>query len=553
MLSAHHISKSYNIQTILTDVTFSIQENERLGLIGPNGSGKTTLLRIIAGQEQPDSGSIIYEMPGLRIGYLPQGFELNADQTLAALLDEALSLATGKGLPVDLAAELERLSVALQKTPDDLEIQAEYDDCLQRIEFLNATRNAPSGFHPEEMLASLGLADLDQQQRIGLLSGGQKTRLALALALLSAPNLLLLDEPTNHLDIQMLEWLETWLAGFAGAVLIVSHDRTFLDHTISRVLDLDPETHRIQEYSGNYTAYLEQWLSDRERQWEKYQDQVYEIRRMKQDIAKTKQEAAWVEQTTSSRQPGVRRIAKKVAKKALSREKKLERYLDSEERIEKPRQSWQMKLDFEQPDHIGQQVLRMDTLAVGYPGYPALLSNLNLSAGAGERIVLTGPNGCGKTTLLRTIAGRLPPQAGKVHLGASVRLGYMTQEQESLDAQRTALEHLQAAAPLNETEARSFLHYFLFTGDDPIRPTGSLSFGERARLSLALLVAQGCNFLLLDEPINHLDIPSRARFETALTGFEGTILAVVHDRYFIRRFASILWKVQESGIQISHI
>jgi ATP-binding cassette subfamily F protein 3 len=439
-----------------------------------------------------------------------------------------------------------------KKKPDDTEIQAAYDACLQCIEFMNATRSAPAGFHPEEMLASLGLADLDQQQRVGLLSGGQKTRLALASALLSAPNLLL-DEPTNHLDIQMLEWLENWLAGFAGAVLVVSHDRTFLDHTISHVLDLDPETHGIQEYPGNYTAYLEQWLSDREGQWEKYQDQIYEIRCMKQDIAKTKQQAAWVEQTTSSRQPGVRRIAKKVAKKALSREKKLERYLDSEDRIEKPRQSWQMKLDFEEPDHIGQQVLRLDALAVGYPGYPPLLSNLNLSVGAGERIVLTGPNGCGKTTLLRTIAERLTPQAGSVYLGASVRLGYMAQEQESLDAQRTALEHLQAAAPFNETEARSFLHYFLFSGDDPVRPASSLSYGERARLSLALLVAQGCNFLLLDEPINHLDIPSRARFETALTGFEGTILAVVHDRYFIHRFASILWEARGGGIQITHM
>jgi len=272
---------------------------------------------------------------------------------------------------------------------------------------------------------------------------------------------------------------------------------------------------------------------------------------MRQDIARTKQQAYHVEQTTTSRQPGVRRIAKKVARKAKSREKKLERYLESDERVDKPKQSWQMKLEFQDQPHLGQNVLSMENLSIGYAGHAPLLEGLNLNILTRQRIVLTGPNGGGKTTLLRTIAGQLVPLAGNLQLGSSVRLGYMTQEQESLDDDKSALEIIQRAAPYDETEARSFLHYFLFTGDDPLRQVKYLSYGERARLSLATLVIQGRNFLLLDEPINHLDIPSRVRFEQALAHFEGTVLAVVHDRYFIERFASEVWLAEGRNIRRS--
>jgi ATP-binding cassette subfamily F protein 3 len=254
----------------------------------------------------------------------------------------------------------------------------------------------------------------------------------------------------------MLQWLEGWLRGFPGAALIVSHDRAFLDGTVERILDLDPESHTIQAYPGNYSNYMAQYQARRERQWAAYRDQTAEIRRMRQDIARTKLQSLRVELATSSRQPGVRRYAKKVARKALSREKKLDRYLESDERLEKPRSSWQLKLYFPAPAHQSQEMLVLEDLAIGYPGQPPLAQGMRARLRSGARAALTGPNGGGKTTLLRTIAGLLEPAAGELRLGPSARLGYMTQEQELLDPALSALETIQRVAPLNETEARNF-------------------------------------------------------------------------------------------------
>ncbi len=537
MLTAHQISKSYNLKKILADVSFSVNAGERVGLIGPNGCGKTTLLRIFTQEEAPDAGHVSFTPSNLRVGYLPQGFEPAPGMRVKALLQEAA------GDPETLDAELVRLSTALAENPGQPALQNAYDAILQKLE-------QPSDIgRLSSILAALGLDELPDEQIAATLSGGQKTRLSLALVLLSDPQLLLLDEPTNHLDIEMLEWLEDWLGAFRGAALIVSHDRAFLERTVTRILDLNPDNQTLKSYEGSYTDYLEQVTSEHDKQWDAYQDQVTEIRRMRQDIARTKEQARNVEITTTSREPGVRRYAKKVAVKAKSRQKKLNRYIESDERVEKPKAGWQIKLEFDQPAHLGRQVLTLEELSVGYLGYEPLLTEINFQVQAGQRIAFTGANGSGKTTLLRTIAGQLLPLRGRANLGSTVKLGYMSQEQESLDPQKNAVETIQSVGAFNQTETRNFLHYYLFQGDDALRPIGQLSYGERARLMLARLVAQGCNFLLLDEPINHLDIPSREQFEQALKGFEGTVLAVVHDRYFIQRFASEVWILENGGIR----
>jgi ATP-binding cassette subfamily F protein 3 len=527
LLSINSVSKSFADQVILQDISFVVSPGERVGLIGPNGSGKTTLLRLIADEDQPDRGSVFID-PHTRVGYLRQGLEYPIGCTLADALHDPR---------VEAATAVERLAMASSFDPTRL---PEYQAALDRLEALGGY---PDQSLRDNVLQNLGLDQVPLSMPVANLSGGQKTRLGLAKVLLGAPNLLLLDEPTNHLDLPMLEWLEEWLSGFKGAVLLVSHDRVFLDHAVNRVVYLDPQTHTIRGYPGNYTAYLEQSLVEHERQLDAYKQQEAEIRRMKQDIARTMEQSRSVERSTTPRQPNVRRLAKKVAKKAKSREKKLDRYLEADDRVEKPKQGWQMKVDFGDLPESGKDVLRLEKVSVGY-GERVLLHEVSLSIRQGERIALIGENGTGKSTLIKTIIGSVSPLAGDIRLGANVRVGYFAQEQDVLDPNSTPLLSLQATVPMNDTEARSFLHFFLFTGDQPLTPNRSLSYGERARLMLALLVAQGCNFLILDEPINHLDIPSRTQFEKALTNFEGTVLVVVHDRYFIQGFASRLWAVE---------
>ncbi len=567
MLTVHKLKKSYDLQVLFENVNFSLNPSERIGLVGPNGCGKTTLLRILAGEESPSQGHISYP-PDLRIGYLRQQPLFFAERTSGQQHgEEDLSNTIGavigqvSGSPETLENELAEAAMALTQPGIDPGLKAQleerYDHLLQRMETSESGRAA-------SILAGLGLDDIDPDLPVAWLSGGQKTRLALALVLLDDPHLLLLDEPTNHLDIAMLEWLEDWLATYRGGALIVSHDRTFLDHTVTQILEMDPLKLKVCGFTGNYSAYLEQRQNEIDKQMAAYKDQLLEIRQMKQDILKAKNQAAYTERQSSSIRIGgpemkikgfkdyQRSIAKKVAKKAKSREKKLERYLDDENRVEKPQASWKLKVEFEETSHLGQTAIHIEGLAAGYDPSAPLLENLTLDARAGRRIVMTGPNGSGKTTLLRTITGEIPALAGQVRLGSTVQLGYLTQDQSGLDLNLTAVDVIQDAFA-NQTEARSFLAYYLFTGDEPLKPVGLLSQGQRVRLMLAKLVAHKCNCLLLDEPVNHLDIPSRAQFEQALAHFEGAVLAVVHDRYFIERFADEIWWVEQGKIRVEII
>jgi ATP-binding cassette subfamily F protein 3 len=540
MLQVSNLSKRYGDDVILDSVSFVVNPGDLVGLIGPNGCGKTTLFRCILGEERPERGSIILSPPDLRLGYLAQGLEYAPDDTLEDLLPI-------RSRRRQAEAEVARLAEAITSASGEAQaaLLDAYATALAELESLSHKRGSHQA---ETVLAGLGLEGLSFDTPVEILSGGQKTRLGLARVLLSEPQLLLLDEPTNHLDIGALEWLEAWLGHFRDAALIVSHDRAFLDRTVNCILDLDPIEHNVVEYVGNYSAYIETWEKRHAKQWAQWRDRQAEVRRIKQDIARTKNQARSVELTTTPGQPGVRRLAKKVAKKAKSREKKLERYLESDERVEKPRLTWRMKLEFEDMPQSGQNVLTLEDVAMGFEGLP-LFSGVNEILRQGERVALIGPNGAGKTTLLRLITGELTPTAGRIRLGSNVRLGYYAQEQETLDESQNAFQAIRAVAPLGETEARGFLHYFLFTGDDVFVPIGDLSYGERARLTLAVLVAQGCNLLLLDEPINHLDIPSRERFEQAMRAYEGTVVAVVHDRFFIERFATALWVVEAGSLR----
>ncbi len=517
---------------ILKNISFIINPGERVGLIGPNGCGKSTLLKMIVGLLPIDGGSIIRTPPDLRIGYLAPGQDVDGLTPIGDVL-----LPSGAVLRL-AEADVERLERELAEADDQAMsgLLEALGRALARLEDLSQSVNFAA---QEDTLAALSLGGISLETPVSALSGGQKTRLGLAALLINRPQLLVLDEPTNHLDVTALEWLEGWLSDFQGGALIVSHDRTFLDNIVNRIVSIDDRTGMARVHEGNYSKYVITVRSELDKQWAQWRDQQLETARLNADASRT---MSWARIAENK---GKDRLAKKIATRAKAKEKRLERYLDSEDRIKKPAQRWNLKLDFGNLPTTGQDVVFLEDLSIGYDSAMPLLSGLNLAVRAGERIAVLGPNGHGKSTLLKTIIGELKPLAGRVRLGASVRLGYMAQEQEILDSEGNALATLQEAVPsFGHTEARSFLHFFLFSGDDVFRPTRDLSFGERARLMLAILVARGANLLILDEPINHLDVPSREKFEAALQAFRGSVLAVVHDRYFVDRFATTAWHIR---------
>jgi ATP-binding cassette subfamily F protein 3 len=540
MLQLRSVHKRHGALSILQDITFSIDDGEHVGLIGPNGAGKSTLLRCITGTDGPDSGAVTLS-PGQSIGYLPQSLPWSDADTIGNVVDAA-------------CGELSKAEHALEEAADGVATNAlsadalnQYDEAVHRFELLGGYGRL---HRAEQVLAGLGLGGIERDRPIASLSGGQKTRLGLATILMAGPDLLVLDEPTNHLDLDALAWLEDFIRRFAGAVLVVSHDRAFLDGTVTRVLYLDPVRRTITSYPGNYNSFFAARVREREAQRAAWQDQQEYVRRTEADIRRVKGMAQSIQAGPKRHRDHYGKVSAKVARLARARERKLERYRESDERVDKPRREWGLKLDFGPPPPGGRAVLEIRDLTFCYPGGHSIVRHANLDVRYGDRVAVIGPNGGGKTTLLRLIEGSLQPSDGSIRIGANVRLGVLAQEGETLDLDRTVLSMALSERPMSETDARNFLHYFLFAGDAVHRRVRDCSLGERSRLQLARLVLRGCNLLLLDEPLNHLDIEGRQHFEKALDAFEGTVIAVAHDRAFLRSFARRLVHIWNGRMRV---
>jgi len=515
LITLSGIRKSFGAFQALDEVTFTIGSGEKVALVGPNGSGKTTILRLIMGLDEPDTGSL-QVLPGTSIGFMPQDSELAGDRTLV----EEVSNASVEVQHFE--RELRRLEAAMGAAEgDDLdELLTEYGEVQHEFERLGGY-----SFEAEvkSALDGLGLGPEHWEKPVRILSGGQKTRAALAKLLLQKPDVLLLDEPTNHLDIQATEWLEEFLSGFPGAVFVVSHDRYFLDRVVTKIVDLQDGCTR--QYPGNYTAYAKQKREFIRQQLEQYERQQEDIKRLQDFISRY--HAGQRHQEAKSRQ--------KVLKKMV--------------RLEKPHAESRMRVKLDAASSSGHIVMDVRGLCKAFDEKP-LFQNLDLLVERGDRIGLVGPNGAGKTTLLRIIVGDEEPTSGTLSLGFGVDIGYFAQDLTDLDPANSVLEELLESADLIPGEARNVLARFLFTGDDVYKSVTALSGGEKNRLILAKLMLKKPNVLVLDEPTNHLDINSRQALDEALRDFEGTIIISSHDRYLLNSITNKILEVSDGSAKL---
>jgi ATP-binding cassette subfamily F protein 3 len=518
VVSVINLGKSFGAERIFAGIQFQIEAQDRIGLVGPNGAGKSTLLNILARREEPDEGSIAVAR-NTRMGYLTQLTDFNPENTLR---EEMLAVF------VELRQweqELGTLTLEMSSAQGD---SKRYDAVLKRYDQLQARFEHAGGYTYENRIDQVldGLEFTREQQAAPVmqLSGGQQTRAALGKLLLQEPEVLLLDEPTNHLDLATLEWLESYLSAWSGAMVIVAHDRYFLDKVVSRTVEL--AFGRTEEYRGNYTKYLSLREERMERRRREYDAQQAHIAHTEDFIRRYK--------------------AGQRSREARGRQTLLDRM----ERVERPQDMPELNFEFTPVTDSGTIVISTHALEVGYKLPEAenklLVQVSDLELLRGDRIGLIGPNGAGKTTLLRTLIGELPPLKGHVNIGNSVRVGYYSQTHSGLNMERSIVDEIRQVSALSEEGARSFLARFLFSGDDVFKQINSLSGGERSRVALAKLTLQGSNLLILDEPTNHLDLQSRQFLEDVLSEFDGTLLFVSHDRYFIDNLATKVWEIEQN-------
>ena len=519
ILSAQHIAKSFGVNAVLRDVSLTVQQGDRIGLVGVNGCGKSTLMRILAGLDAQDGGEISL-VRGLRVGYLAQQNMVTSGETVWNELQKVYEqvFAMEKKLR-ELEDEMAHAHTDAQRFA---QLSADYDRLTQRFEEADgySWKSMVSG-----VLNGLGFKPAQYDQCVDSLSGGEQTRLCLARLLLQKPDLLLLDEPTNHLDMETLQWLENYLAAYKGSVLVISHDRYFLDHVCTGIVEILMGA--SEQYNGNYTRYIAQRQERFESRMRAYEIQQKEIERQQAIIARYRM---------FNREKSIRA--------AESREKALDRM----EKLEKPVDERAIRFSFEARRRTGEDVLQLTEISKSF-GEKHLFHDLTLRVRAGDRVALIGPNGVGKSTLIKIIVGEEQPDTGFIRYGSNVDIGYYDQHQSTLHADKTALDEIWDRFPqMEQSNVRGALGMFLFTGDDVFKPIHTLSGGEKGRVALTALMLRKDNLLLLDEPTNHLDMDSREVLEDALTDFGGTIITVSHDRYFINRIANRIIEMQPDGV-----
>ncbi|QWT54002.1 ABC-F family ATP-binding cassette domain-containing protein [Eubacterium sp. MSJ-33] len=518
LLACQNISKAFGTKEILRDVNFHVNEKEKIAIVGINGSGKTTLLKIIMGEETADNGQIILAKD-TAIGYLSQHQDISFDNTIYG------EMLAAKQYIVDLEANIRRLEHDMKHAEGE-----ELENILEAYNRLSSKYDRDNGYSYESeitgVLKGLGFGPDDYDRHINTLSGGQKMRIALGRLLLTRPDIIILDEPTNHLDMPSISWLESFLSSYPGSVIIVSHDRYFIDRIATSIIEIDNKKATV--YHGNYTYYAEKRAEIRANMMKAYLNQQQEIKHQEAVITKLKQ---------FNREKSIKR--------AESREK----MLDKVEVLDKPAEiASEMRLSLEPSVESGNDVLTVTHLSKSF-GNNCLFDNLDFDIKRGEKVALIGGNGTGKTTILKMINHIVTKDNGTITLGSRVHIGYYDQEHQVLSLHKTIFEEISDAYPdLTNTKIRNVLAAFLFTGDDVFKKIEDLSGGERGRVSLAKLMLSPANFLVLDEPTNHLDIQSKGILEDAIRNYTGTVLVVSHDRYFINRIATRILELKDQQL-----